>query len=255
MNNLYFTIINQGYVIFAKNFLKRLNQIKSDEQFLIVCTDVSSFNEIKKIHNNVQLHDLPLSEQLEKWQTQKYKDIVFAKLDIKISVIEQFRNLYDNIIFIDTDIWINKNFKKNLEDILSNNNYDIIFQDGEDYLYDKQECCEFRHNKIIKNKYCNSYCTGFMIMNTKYSKKISNFLKYSECDKQSCNGNQQYINEKLYLDQSLNVAVLPKKIAPNMSQHNFYKQCEDYWFLHYTYMNAQQKIQYMKINGHWLIDQ
>lgn len=253
MKNLYFTIINEGYIPFTINFLKRLKEVEFQEEFLIACIDTESFHFLKNIHENVIEYNLNLSREFEKWQSEKYKEIVFSKLDIKKSIIEKNKDVYDNIIFIDTDIWINKNFSDELNSILENNDYDIIFQDGEDYLFYKDECFELLENKLIQKRYCNSFCTGFMVMNSKSSEKILNFLNYKEEEKKKCNGNQQYLNEKLYFE-NLKTLTIPKKLFPNYSICNFYKKY-DYWMLHYTYLKGKEKINAMKKNNHWIVDQ
>lgn len=254
MKNLYFTITNEGYVLFVVNFLKRLKEINFQEDFLIACTDNESFNFLNIYHENVLKFDFELSKNFEKWQTNNYKDIVFSKLDIKKSIIKEFSNQYDNIIFIDTDIWINRNFSNDLNNILENNEYDIIFQDGEDYLYYQDECCFVENKKLNKKRYCNSFCTGFMVMNCKSTDVVLDLLSHTEEEKQLCNGNQEYINKKLYF-KNLNVLTIPKNIFPNYSIRSFYKKNKDYWMLHYTYLEGKKKIDEMKKNNHWLIDE
>lgn len=252
MKNLYFTVTNQGYVPFVINFLKRLKEINFKEDFLIVCTDGASFNVLNDYHDSVCRFDSDLSNNFEKWETEKYKDIVFAKLDIKKLIIQEFSKEYDNVIFIDTDIWINRNFSDELNKILENNEYDIIFQDGEDYRFDKDECCVAENNKLIKKRYCHSYCTGFMVMNCKSADKLLNFLSYTEEEKRICNGNQEYMNRKLYF-KNLDVLTIPKNIFPNYSMCSFYRKNKDHWMLHYTYLKGQEKIDEMKKNKHWLL--
>lgn len=249
--NLYFSIINEGYVPFALNFLKRLDQIDFKESFLLICTDKNSYEEIKKNYKNCILKECVVSNKFETWGTTDYKNIVFNKLDIKKYVIKKYRNKYENIIYIDTDIWININFSKDLNLILKNSKYDIVFQDGEDYLFDKEECCLIENNKLIYQKWCNSYCTGFMIMNSKFINKISQILTYSEEDKNDFEGNQEFINQKLYY-YNLKLLCIPKTIFPNYSLPKFYKN-KNFWMLHYTFLVGKEKIKEMKKNKHWII--
>lgn len=260
MNHLYFTIINRGYINFCVNFIDRCEQIKSNiiDNFLIVCMDQESFSYMSKYTEknkfiDVQRYNIGVSKNLEKWLTEAYKTIVFTKLDIKKSVLNSLASQYKYITYIDTDMWVNNRFDIQYDKIIQNTDFDLIFQDGEDYLCDISDCSEIIENRLVYKKYCNSFCTGFITINTLCKDKINDLFTYNQNNITNNNGNQEFINKKLY-SMDLNVLALPKNIIPNMSQHNYYKSLNNnYWLLHYTYLTSHFKYQYMKINDHWLL--
>jgi hypothetical protein len=151
-------------------------------------------------------------------------------------------------------MWVNFDFTQELERVLVNNNFDIMFQDGEDYIYRTDECFILENdNTISKIRSCDSYCTGLMIFNSLKKNAIMDLLSYDETDLNNNNGNQFFINKKLQKLQ-MNACCFPKTIFPNFSTSFYYKNLERYWALHYTYLLGKEKIYYMKKNSHWILD-
>jgi len=260
MKNLYFIITNYGYLDIVKNFLQRCIELDSIllNSLVIVCLDKTSYNALGKYTKYgcillVDECDDSITDKFLEWQSTDYKTLVFYKLNIKTKILKMFHNIYDNIIYIDTDIWINNNFITLLNTYLANSDYDVIFQDGEDYLLNHDECTEIIDSKLVYKHYCYSYCTGFMIMNTKnYQKIIDDLFTYNHKDMSENSGNQSFINKQL-LSSDLKILTLPKSVFPNLSVDYLYKQNKNYWMLHYTYVTGKNKISNMKINNHWLL--
>lgn len=251
---------NYGYINIVKNFLERCIELDNMmlDSFVIVCLDYESYSSLQPYIQygcSVLLDDYCVSftKKFVKWGNDDYKELVFYKLRIKQNILNQFHSKYDNIIYIDTDIWINKNFLKELNLYLNNSEYDIIFQDGEDYLLDYDECTEIIDEQFRFKKYCYNYCTGLMIMkSSSYKKIISKILSYNNDDILNNSGNQSFINKKL-LSSNIKALTLPKSLFPNLSNCVFYKKYRNYWMLHYTYIVGKNKINQMKINNHWLL--
>jgi hypothetical protein len=254
--NLFFCIINNGYRVFALNFFKRWKELQIQEELLFVCTDSSCYEFIKKEGANCILYEKhKVSDDFEIWDTDEYKNIVFRKLDITKKIIEEKSANHSFITYIDTDIWINLDFTSKLNNVLkTNQGFDIIFQDGEDYLSSSDECCILNDDDTLtKLRECKSYCTGFMVFNNSKKRKILELLSYDEDQARSHSGNQSFINEKLS-KLGIQAYTIPKCIFPNFSTSFYFKELSDYWMLHYTYLVGKEKIYYMKKNKHWLID-
>lgn len=261
MKNLYFTITNSGYTDIVINFINRCVQLDMlSKDFLIVCTDATSYailNQYKSLGITIlpiyKILNYQTATEFVSWETDKYKELVFFKLNIKAYILKEFYKNYNNIIYLDTDIWINFNFIDKINTILNHSEYDIIFQDGEDYLQHSTDCCYIQDNQLIYKTLCNSYCTGLMVMNTQASDKIiSDILSYDGYNIMSYSGNQQFINERLYYS-NLKAMCFPKRLIPNLSNHNFFRAFPNYWMLHYTYIRGKDKITYMKQYNHWTL--
>jgi len=250
--NLFFTIINSGYKFFALNFIKRWQELCIKSDLIFVCTDEEVFNFLNKYNVKCILKTQFISKNLEEWSTRPYKEIVFKKLDITKEILLEYKNQYQYITYIDTDIWININFTEELNKILINNTFDIIFQDDEDYIKHIDESCLLIDNKIIEQRICRNYCTGFMCFNTKNLDYIFNLFEYTEKDLLDFDGNQRFINIKLKIMPHIKKFVLPKVKLLNFSS-TFFKFVPDYWALHYNYVTSLDKIYYMKKHNHWLL--
>lgn len=262
MKNLYFTITNNGYTDIVINFINRCVDLKIFfNDFLIVCTDEQSAATLNKYESLgikilpiYQILDNTISTEFVAWATANYKHLVFFKLKIKEYILKKFYQNYNNIIYLDTDMWINWNFIDEMNNILRNSEYDVIFQDGEDYLQNTDDCCIIQDGcRLVHKTLCNSYCTGFMVMNTKQTQKIiTDLLSYDQSNFMSYAGNQEFINERLYYS-DLRAMCFPKRLIPNLSNHNFFRSYQHYWMLHYTYIRGKDKISYMKKYNHWTL--
>jgi len=252
--NIFFSIINNGYKYFALNFYKRWVQLGIKPKLVFVCTDTVCYEELKREGAECILAESDISTNFHIWKTNEYKKIVFNKLSLTKNFIENECDKYSFITYIDTDMWVNFDFTQELERVLVNNIFDIMFQDGEDYIYRTDECFILENdNTISKIRSCDSYCTGLMIFNSLKKNAIMDLLSYDETDLNNNNGNQFFINKKLQ-KLKMNVCCFPKTIFPNFSTSFYYKSLGRYWALHYTYLLGKEKIYYMKKNSHWILD-
>jgi hypothetical protein len=252
--NIFFCIVNNGYKYFALNFHKRWLQLDIEKKLVFICTDEICYEELKKEGAECNLvQNKNLSTSFHGWTTKEYKKIVFNKLFLTKNFIENHHKDYPFITYVDTDMWVNYDFTKDLDVVLCKSNFDIIFQDGEDYLENIDDCSVLSSDgSISKVRNCINYCTGFMVFKSREKDKIFNLLSYDKEDIEKNIGNQIYINKKI-AELNMNVCSLPKKIMPNFSTSFYYKNLERYWMLHYTYIVGKEKIYYMNKNSHWII--
>lgn len=249
--NVFFTIINNGYAQFAINFFKRWRKLDIEKELLFVCTDQESFDNLNKNKANCKLYlQEDLSKNLETWMSERYKKIVFKKLFLTNEIINFYKSQYTHVTYIDTDFWINLDFTHELDKIIENNNFDILLQDGEDYLSQTDECCVLNNFKFKKIRECGNSCTGFMVIKT-FGNKINELFSYSEKDINTNLGNQDFINNNLK-KYNIKYYNIPKIKLPNFSTSYYFKKINDYWMLHYNYLIGKEKYYYMQKNGHWL---
>jgi hypothetical protein len=266
-----FTITNLGYTDFVQNFAERLKDIKMFEKFVVVCTDAASFKTLEK---NKYIHcayyPSKITENLVEWKTNQYKEVVFNKLDITRAMLKsaQKKNIA-SVLYIDTDIWIYRNFEEELQKVAATflPKFDFIMQDGENYTEQKiaPKSISLSKGKVILNgvdkakkprRDCSRLCTGFMLI--KPSNRTIDALDYKkikEVDWKKCVGNQPYLNEVIK-KKKLKAIVLDRNLVPNGSlflKGNTF-QPKDPWALHYTYMLGEEKIQKMQEEDHWIFN-
>lgn len=248
--NLFFTVANFGYREFVLNFFNQWQKLEMGE-FRVVCLDEKMFSFCKDHSIKAQLDHQNISESFHFWRTQQYRKIVFKKLDAKKRMIRENHDHYRYITYMDTDVWVLKNFLTELEHICSVNKFDILFQDGE--REEEGESSHIDHNdKITPIRACNNFCTGFMVMNMIQWEKIVDFLSYKIEDMFEFVGNQPFLNKKIKSFSDLIAISLPKSTAPNTSNPHV-QLSQESWFLHYTYLMGEEKKSLMKSKGHWII--
>jgi hypothetical protein len=248
--NLFFTVANYGYREFLLNFVTRWRQMQMGD-FLVLCLDSNIFSFCKTHGILAQLHHQNISEGFHSWKQQQYRKIVFRKLDLKTNLIRENHANYNYLTYIDTDIWLNKNFLSVLDTVCSANDFDILFQDGE--KNDRGETSVLESDGTISRvRDSENFCTGFMVMNMKNHKQLIELLSYQIQDMFDFVGNQPFLNNKIKNFKSLRCISLPKLIAPNTSPPQM-ELSSDSWFLHYTYLVGETKKDLMMSNGHWIV--
>ena len=89
--NLFFGILNQGYVNFTLNFMKRWRDIGIQSDIIFACTDEASYWRLKENEIDCFLYRTKISNRFESWSTPNYKEIVFEKLDITREVLQTYK--------------------------------------------------------------------------------------------------------------------------------------------------------------------
>lgn len=218
------TYINYGYFDYLHNFIKNMQMLNITWKLCVVCIDKESVQLCN--NHNIDCVYLQLNKSLEfaKWNTDSFTDITYAKLDV-ITHVLNYKNV-KNILYVDTDIWIYKDFVPYLKQLPHHN------------LYMQSDC-----NK--KNQYDNNACTGFMYISNNISTRT--LFKYNNENKHS--SDQYYVNQKrkhlkipsIQLDRTLFPnGIYIHDVPPNA------------FILHYNYIVGNNKRICMKENNHWL---
>jgi Nucleotide-diphospho-sugar transferase len=251
-----FTITNLGYVEFVKSFAERAKKLGMFKKMVVVCTDEASF---KLLEKNTYLHcayyPSTLTKDLTEWKTEEYKKLVFNKLDITREVVKTaLKKRVEHVLYIDTDIWLYKDFTKDLLKITKiASTADYIMQDGENYTEKKNPPKFVNTEGIVPGRNCTRLCTGFMII--KPSERTIQSLDYKktkEVDWKNFVGNQPYLNEVIE-KKKLKAIAIDRNLTPNGS---IFLDGVDFepknpWLIHYTYMLGSDKVKKMKADGHW----
>jgi len=220
-------------------------------EFKVLCLDKASFIFCTDHRIPCELTERKVSSKFCLWGDSEYKKIVFYKLDLKRYFIEKYGSKFDFVTYIDTDIWILKNFRFSLDLVTSKNSFDILFQDGEPNH--EGETSTLADNGLIKMlRPCNNFCSGFMVMKMESADRITKFLSYSFVDRLRFSGNQRFLNKRIKNSWPICPLSLPKEIAINLSSA-VPEISNKSWFVHYNWLVGNLKIDTMKKNGHWLL--
>ena len=236
------TYANYGYRHFVQNFITRMKQLNLSWNFHLVCIDEESFQFFKD-ETSSELFNLNLSKNFHEWDEKDYRLIAFSKMDVLLHVLEKNPD-QQYILYLDTDIWINKDPLPYLKDIIQQNpEVDLIMQNDDP-----------DRNKINE---CSNFCTGFMILkNNQVVKEMlcyrKHFLEvFGHKNFTDISGDQWYINHYMAKYRGVKIKLLERHLFPNGVFVNFIPS--EYLILHYNYLIGDAKREKMVRNGHWLL--
>lgn len=275
-NSFIFTIVNKGYISIGSNFIKRIKELNMFRDIVFICTDQESFNYFgrEKYIHSILLKNSDVCLEFVEWKDKKYHDLVFNKFDITKYMLElAMANNISRVLYLDTDIWAFTNFEEDLFEMALKKypHADIIMQDGENYrLCPNPIEFEFKETKLVKNRISGRHCTGFMLMAP--SEKIISIFDYKNnqnVDYTKFVGNQPFFNKVAETRPEVNIINIERELGLNGSLFNDEKAVERLsyeeavvavkskentaWFLHYTYISGQEKINKMKQFNHWIL--
>ena len=227
----YLTFTNDGYIHYTKNLLESIKRNNINIDLKIYTLDITSFEFLKKDHDNVvyfQKEDF--SDNLIHQSDKNFGNLMLVKFELIYK--ELLEN--ENLVYLDGDITI----KKNITEYLFNFSKDseIIFQN------------DLRPSKpnLV------NVCAGFMYIKSNEKTKdffkpkknlIKKFNKYKTHD-------QTYINKK---KKKFNYSMLPLKDFPNGAHYyNFYEELDPY-LIHFNYVIGEKKQELMKTHGEWYL--
>tara|TARA_B100001057_G_C22829210_1_gene942695 strand:+ start:1283 stop:1987 length:705 start_codon:yes stop_codon:yes gene_type:complete len=223
------TLSNKGYLKYTKNLLASIQKNKLNIDLNIYVMDVYSFNYFKKINQNVFLIDGLNSQKFLRQDSQEFGTYMLQKLKIIHNSLSNF----ENVIYLDGDIVIKKNFLQYFETM--DDNYDLLIQ----------------NDKNPKKPDIEYLCAGFMKI--KSSKET---LKFFNPDNISTEiimrglHDQQYINENKH---KLNYKKLPLDLFPNGAHYYLNHKELDPYIIHFNYIIGSKKKKLMKKHNEWYL--
>ena len=229
------TFTSSGYIDITQNLCNSNTQNNVNYSINIFCLDEESLNyDFGSYTNNINFSENEV-EGLEKnslliQNSPNFGDLMFKKFEIIYQSLLEF----ENVLYIDGDIVIKKDFMKQLT---FNFKYkDIVFQN------DKRPS---KPNDI-------NLCAGFMLI--KSNKKMKKFFNPENISIEKLNSyrtnDQTHINRN---KSKFNYNVLPLNEFPNGPK--FYDNFEDIdpRIIHFNYVRGEKKIELMKKYDEWYL--
>jgi hypothetical protein len=204
----------------------------------IYCIDESSYNFFNDKNYNTELVDNIFKEKLGElslWRSYEFNKIMFIKLSIIYLNLKKF----EEVIFIDGDIFVREDFFSDLEKEKEKEKIDIIAQ---------------LDNDANSGSQVKTLCAGFMLIKSnKKTMEIFNPKKISFRKKRKNNflfDDQNHINKNL---EKINVKFLDPKKYPNGSY--FYKHFKEInpLLIHFNWLKNDEKVEVMKKHNSWLV--
>lgn len=252
-NILWITMINNGYILYTKNFLESLKVNNINMKLIVFCMDEKCIIELKEKYEDYCIPILvdfidnnKYSDNLELYGDLEYKKIVFAKLDT-IKFMLKLLNVCDincNVGYIDTDIVILKNIDEYILEVMNEyKNVDVFFQ-----------CDEV--GKACTNKYkCGNPCSGVLVLRNKYY--LSKLLNYELNDIIKFYGDQDYLKYTFLVNNIKYITFNKVKIMNGGYNTKMIKRhlklTDETLLLHFNYMIGDRKRKSMIINKKWYL--
>ena len=221
------TLSNKGYIDYTRNLINSINTNNIDLKLNIFVMDKFSYKYFNDLNQNTFLID---GINGKKYLKQDSKDFGTYMLQ-KLKIIHQSLLSHEEVIYLDGDIVIKKNFLDNLN--LIGENYDLLIQDD---MNPKKPHIEY-------------LCAGFMKI--KSNKKTLEFFNPKNIpDELIMKGlhDQEYINVNKHM---LNYLKLPLEHYPN-GAHFYNNSAEiDPYIIHFNYVIGKKKKKLMKVYKEW----
>ena len=123
---VWITLINNGYVNYAKNFMESMKKANVCFKLIIYCTDDDAMSALSGyaecVCKRVDFLKHSVDKDMKCWGDIEYKRIVFAKLD---AILYTLKATYEagvkGVGYIDTDIFVFKDPSEIMLDAMNNN--------------------------------------------------------------------------------------------------------------------------------------
>ena len=221
-----------GYIELSYNLILSIRKNNLPLKLKLYCLDRESFEFFNKVHENTIFLE---NEDNFSNDLMKQSDSNFGELMLKkFFIIHKNLSESNNVLYVDGDIVLRKDFIKYFQSLLSNN--DIIFQN------DKRPS---KPNQI-------NVCAGFMLI--KSNKKM---IKFFDPEKIPINKIINYkTHDQTHLNKNLakfKYFILPMKHFPNGPFfYENYNEIDPY-IVHFNYILGKDKISRMKELNEWYL--
>ena len=250
---LWITLINFGYIDYAKNFLKSMELSNVTFKLLIYCLDNETLQGLIGYKNCICIsadvftkrRQITAEKRLVCWQEREYKELVFLKLDAILYSLHRGRAInIKSIGYIDTDI------------VLISDPTVVITQRMNEYpnINVFAQCDE--GGPSCSNRFnCSTFCSGVIVF-----RNIPELYKYFVYDKSHinlCSGDQDYLY-KMFKKFKVPVLTIEKNIFLN-GTHFLYNKINPVSFpkemclVHFNNMVGDAKKEKMKQQKMWYI--
>lgn len=225
----YITLSNKGYIKYTKNLITSLEKNKINIDLKIFVMDKYSFDYFKKLNQKVFLIEGKESRKFLKQDSENFGIYMLQKLKIIYTSLLD----YENVIYLDGDIVVKKNFIEYFQE--NEKNYDLLIQ----------------NDKNPKKPHIEYLCAGFM--NIKRNKDTLKFFNPESIPIETIMSglhDQQYINEN---KDKLKYKKLPLDLFPNGAHFYANHNKLDPYIIHFNYVIGSKKKKLMKKYGEWYL--
>lgn len=245
---LWITLINYGYVEFARNFLASMRSSHSQFTLLVFCTDTQAAEALSEYKNCICIDadvflKFRLTRNLSTWGKSEYRKLSFAKLDaVSYAMTHSYKLGFETVAFIDTDIVLFSDPSPILRELMNEHkNVDIFSQ------------CDESAEACSNPSACPLLCTGLMAFrNISSNHKL---FSYTESDVKNYTSDQDFLNKSI-ADQKTRTLTVGKNIFLNGS-HPYLRNPQSLarpssaCAAHFNYMIGFDKIHRMKELSLW----
>lgn len=250
---LWITLINYGYIDYAKNFLKSMELSNVSFKLLIYCLDNETIEELKSYKNCICINaDVFMRRRQKKaekrlvcWKEQEYKELVFLKLDAMLYSLHRGRAInIKSVGYIDTDIVLVSDPTAIMTNIMNENpNISVFAQCDESGPW-----CSNRTN-------CPVFCSGVILFRN--IPELYKYFVYDDSHIKICSGDQDYLY-KMFKKFNVPVLTIEKHIFLNGSYFGINKitPCilpKSACLVHFNYRIGNAKKDKMKEHNMWYI--
>ena len=177
-NPLIFTIVNSGFINFAKSWLLHLQSMTNIVNYMVVCTDNKCYEQLIASNfseNHVLLFEMKeLSQEMVDFKSPKYSQYTKQRPYIIKTIYDKYYDKlqYDALLYIDADAMIIEDFIFWFYYEKSYISFDIVLQN--DGIVEEQCKDNGIHGKYIKN-----ICTCFIFIpfNNEHHKRVYHFIE------------------------------------------------------------------------------
>ena len=229
------TFTSAGYVNLTQNLCSSMSANKVDYKLNIFCLDEKSLNHNFGISsNNIDFTRSNINNAPEDEIADFYSDQFIDMMYRKFEIISLSLSKFENVLYIDGDIVIKKDFLNVLLNKFKNK--DIVFQDD---------------RRPSKPNVVN-VCAGFMLIRA--NSKMKAFFDIKDIPKRLFHRykthDQTYINKN---KSKFNYSMLPLDDFPNGPR--FYNNFDnlDPYLIHFNYLSGEKKIDIMKKHSEWYL--
>ena len=181
-------------------------------------------------------HKLPMTQNLNTkysaFGSKEASALYWCGWEVAMDILASGRS----VMKIDTDIVVNRNFEKEMIDMLNPNEFDLLVQEGQD----------------------GQLCAGFSAMHPKSYDKFKNIFCHKTLLRYNCdNLFDQQILRLMVKDKTIKIKLLDRNLYPNGGYYfEHYKSVDSICnIVHFNCLlgGQEQKTQLMKKHGYWYL--
>lgn len=239
---IYVTYTNHGYIDYTTNLFISCQLAKVPWKLLIIAMDKQAQESLAARMIPSVLYELDCCTEYQNYLAPAFKNICYFKFDVLKMLMMECKTLgsVDHIVYIDGDIWIERDFSEQLTPYKIAGN-DITFQCDEGHTRDCAKPCRFT-------------CNGLMMLSlTGNFESVIKLLDFRKNPRwQSYKHDQDYTYYVLP-HSGVKYNTLDRTIFPNGYHARVNSIPPNYYLIHYNWLIGDEKIEHMKKNGHWSI--